>query len=682
MSKQIPLPPFKAFLASNIPSVYDNTLSYYDELTKLIAYLDQLVPIVNENTAGLAALKEYVEHYFDNLNVQQEINNKLDDMAEKGELAEIVALYANLPCIHAYDTIADMAASESLVAGSVARAMSKTVAGTGDGNYYKIRETVGGDNPDGVNLVTITGTTLVAEIIPDAFMDEIAQDIQEVEAEIDYKYSRTDNISLQNYLTYDMNSTYYSQGSCIDENGTVYVYTSNTTYNGGNLLVFDKTTETLANTISTNFKHGGSLVKKGGYIYAAASDETNDFLAYNTNTGTVTRNTTLESETSFGNCVGVADYDANKILVMLGQAGYNANVMGLAPYIFNLNNNNFSRITLTNSKAFNLSMFYAYQDVAYNNGHIYILMSQPNCILDFYVNGDTADLQKIYQIPRRDLLGLTIGEVEGISFMPGSDIALLTAHCDENQHLNTRTIKMYFLCFNSELPQFYHNRLLTDSQSYFDIRYLDNSKTSLYENGSETYPFKTFTRAVESATHSTILTGNQVRVKSGTYNVGRIYGANAVISLVDSDQVVEFNGGNREMKFGACKLYIVTNNGTLTFNVPNSTYGVMINDSCDITLSGLITFKSTVEIGGQSTVKIENGVFDYNGQSKSIKVIQGSNATIIKNSNSTAPSNALFVLSSNSVLTTNVSGDTQFYDLSDQGPCWTKIMVGLHSADS
>lgn len=92
----ITLPPFKAFLASNIPSVYDNTLSYYDELTKLIAYLEQqVVPAVNNNTAGLKQLKDFVEHYFDNLNVQNEINNKLDQMAISGELAQIVIDHLN-----------------------------------------------------------------------------------------------------------------------------------------------------------------------------------------------------------------------------------------------------------------------------------------------------------------------------------------------------------------------------------------------------------------------------------------------------------------------------------------------------------------------------------------------------------------------------------------------------------
>lgn len=98
MSQPLPLPPFKAFLASNIPSVYDNTLSYYDELTKLIGYLETVVvPAVDKNTqdisgieAGLKELKEYVDHYFENLDVQEEINNKLDAMAEDGTLGEII----------------------------------------------------------------------------------------------------------------------------------------------------------------------------------------------------------------------------------------------------------------------------------------------------------------------------------------------------------------------------------------------------------------------------------------------------------------------------------------------------------------------------------------------------------------------------------------------------------------
>ena len=66
------LPPFKAWLASNIPAVYDNTMSYYEELVALIKYLqDIVVPAVNDNAAAVTTISEaletlqtYVDNYF------------------------------------------------------------------------------------------------------------------------------------------------------------------------------------------------------------------------------------------------------------------------------------------------------------------------------------------------------------------------------------------------------------------------------------------------------------------------------------------------------------------------------------------------------------------------------------------------------------------------------------------
>ena len=150
------------------PAFYDRESgTVLQQTARMYAKVNELVKAVNGMDKIIKECVEYIDHYFENLDVQEEINNKLDAMAEGGELAEFIAQYANLPCVHAYDTIADMASSANLVDGSFARAMSKTVAGTGDGAYYKIRETVEGDDPDGENLVTITGTTLVAEIIPE-----------------------------------------------------------------------------------------------------------------------------------------------------------------------------------------------------------------------------------------------------------------------------------------------------------------------------------------------------------------------------------------------------------------------------------------------------------------------------------------------------------------------------------
>lgn len=59
--------------------------------------LDWIIKIVKEcktlsgeTAVGLKELKEYVNQYFDDLNVQQQINNKLDAMAADGSLAEII----------------------------------------------------------------------------------------------------------------------------------------------------------------------------------------------------------------------------------------------------------------------------------------------------------------------------------------------------------------------------------------------------------------------------------------------------------------------------------------------------------------------------------------------------------------------------------------------------------------
>lgn len=157
------------------PAFYDRESgTVLQQTARMYAKVNELVKAVNGMDKIIKEYVDYIDNYFKNLDVQEEINNKLDGMAEGGELAEIIAQYANLPCIHAYATISDMASSENLEDGSYARAMSKTVAGTGDGAYYKIRETVEGDDPDGENLVAITGTTLVAEIIPDYAIESLS----------------------------------------------------------------------------------------------------------------------------------------------------------------------------------------------------------------------------------------------------------------------------------------------------------------------------------------------------------------------------------------------------------------------------------------------------------------------------------------------------------------------------
>lgn len=88
---------FRFWCQKVLPLVYDDSLSYYELLCKVVAYLNDVI----ENVDGLkididkllvayGELEDYVNNYFDNLDVQQEINNKLDVMATDGTLSQII----------------------------------------------------------------------------------------------------------------------------------------------------------------------------------------------------------------------------------------------------------------------------------------------------------------------------------------------------------------------------------------------------------------------------------------------------------------------------------------------------------------------------------------------------------------------------------------------------------------
>lgn len=94
MNKEIKtISPFKNFCMTigALPTSYLESMSYYETLCWLCKYLENTInPAINQNAEALKELQEYIANYFDNLDVQEEVNNKLDEMAESGELAELI----------------------------------------------------------------------------------------------------------------------------------------------------------------------------------------------------------------------------------------------------------------------------------------------------------------------------------------------------------------------------------------------------------------------------------------------------------------------------------------------------------------------------------------------------------------------------------------------------------------
>lgn len=90
------LKPFRFWCQKVLPLVYDDSLSYYELLCKVVDYLNKTMENVNklsENFDELQkefkTLKEYVDNYFTNLDVQEEINKKLDEMVTNGTLENL-----------------------------------------------------------------------------------------------------------------------------------------------------------------------------------------------------------------------------------------------------------------------------------------------------------------------------------------------------------------------------------------------------------------------------------------------------------------------------------------------------------------------------------------------------------------------------------------------------------------
>ena len=163
------------FTIGMIPSSYKISLSYEEQILAIGQYLEEtVIPALNNNAEAVAELqtlfvqlKDYVENYFDNLDVQNEINNKLDKMAQDGTLAEIIAQYVNVQSVLAFNNITELKNANNLINGSICKTLGYNNYKDGKGHFYKIREYTTSDNIDEINIIKLNNyNNLIAELIP------------------------------------------------------------------------------------------------------------------------------------------------------------------------------------------------------------------------------------------------------------------------------------------------------------------------------------------------------------------------------------------------------------------------------------------------------------------------------------------------------------------------------------
>ena len=174
--KYYTLSPFKWFMLENFPFIEADfdALTNWQLFCKLGKEMNKIIDSTNTLGTQVESLTDYVNNYFDNLDIQEELNIKLDEMAESGELAELISQYLELQSIIGYNNINELSQATNLLDGSYARTLGKNTYNDGLGSFYKIRQRLNSDVIDNYNIISLVNTTnLVAERIISQLEKEI-----------------------------------------------------------------------------------------------------------------------------------------------------------------------------------------------------------------------------------------------------------------------------------------------------------------------------------------------------------------------------------------------------------------------------------------------------------------------------------------------------------------------------
>ena len=165
---------FTNYIYKAIPLAFDESMSYYETLCGILSLLKTQEDVINNNADLLAELELYVQNYFKNLDVQTEINNKLDEMAKSGQLTDIIAQYLELAGVLSFNTINDMKNATNINNGSTCKTLGQDNFNDGLGRFYKIRNITNTDVIDNINIIPITtNNNLIAELITEKYINDI-----------------------------------------------------------------------------------------------------------------------------------------------------------------------------------------------------------------------------------------------------------------------------------------------------------------------------------------------------------------------------------------------------------------------------------------------------------------------------------------------------------------------------
>ena len=197
---------FRNWVLQNFPFLEDDfdALTDYELFCKMLEYVKEFAKDNEDFNKRLTNL----ENYINNLDLQDEVNNKLDEMTQDGTLENLIGQYIQLATTYVYNTIEEMKNAENLVNGSYVRTSGFYEYNDHGGANYKIRTITNEDTIDNIHLFALTNNeTLVAELITPLFINLKqlgAKTLQDNQAIIQYALNNFNEIIINEmYEVYD-----------------------------------------------------------------------------------------------------------------------------------------------------------------------------------------------------------------------------------------------------------------------------------------------------------------------------------------------------------------------------------------------------------------------------------------------------------------------------------------------
>ena len=443
--------PFRHLVSTigELPTSFTESMSYYELLAWLCDYIEKtIIPAVNNNAESVkelqdlfVELKDYVDNYFDNLDVQEEINNKLDAMAEDGTLAHIIneEIFGELSNKVDTNTAAIAATDEAL---------DKKI------NGFKLN------------------------LMRDCIFDLASNDYTQGSCVVGNKI-------------YIMQPTSSNQGNIIILNLETKAYhgiVSNVQMWHGNDAAAVGTKIYIA-TCSADA--GRKLV-----VFDTANNTTSQLTPFET----VSSKTGISGVASYGDgkllCM-LEDITNSAPYNNLNQKEYYIydTVSGEVTALTYANPKNIPLDSVFSSQSTSCIGNHYYVMTSLDNNIFDFYIDEEN---------ETLSLTNVYNLPYYDNSGLLVGEYEGLSNAAffGDNALMVTSHIIDNEYNNIRTVKCYVINPINGVPNFeFKSSTDITGEALGILAYVDAGSNSLYEDGTSAYPYKTIKRGISAATN-------------------------------------------------------------------------------------------------------------------------------------------------------------------------------------